>query len=244
MGNIMIKYKKPKATLLSASPLNIGEVSGRVCYDSFSMSENEDIQKFPETKELGGNIYSSELLQKLTWVHFHESVLEHINLSFFIEDISREVVIEMNRHRLGIATSQQSTRYTIEDIVDAWIEYRDTGSTTNFIEVVAKNIVDANNEMIGATASYIANKLSIYDAEEKLIKGLTGSKKKKQNDRVKRCLPEVWLMRGVWTFNLRALKHFMELRDSGSAYYGIREVCDALNEVIPTEYKSLIKKEK
>ena len=30
-----MEYKKPKATLLHATPLSIGEVSARICYNSF-----------------------------------------------------------------------------------------------------------------------------------------------------------------------------------------------------------------
>ena len=238
-----MNYKKPKAYLLHATPLALGEVGGRVCYDSFKLSENEDIRNFKQNHTIP-DIDSSELLNKLVWAYQHESIVEHINLSYYIEDISREVVIEMNRSRIGVATSQKSTRYTMEPIVDAWIEFSDDKITWNtFQNEVAKNIVDLDSDMIEITASYISAKLHTYNRKELLIKGLTGSKKKKQNDRVKRCLPEVWLMEGVWTFNLRALKHFYTLRSSGSAYYGIREVVDAIIAVTPQSYLELISRD-
>ena len=241
-------YKKPIAHLLHASPLSLGEISARVCYDSFSLSEHSDINTFPQTLALPStDINSSEVLHKLVWTHFHESIIEHINLSYFIEDISREVIIELNRHRIGIATSQQSTRYTMEDVVNAWIDYRDAHnpammkSTWDVFErVVATNIIDLNPNMIEITAKYISNKLFVYNGEELLVRDLTGSKKKHQNDRVKRCLPEVFTLQGTWTFNLRALKHFHKLRSSGSAYYGIQELWQAIEAVTPQKYLDLI----
>jgi thymidylate synthase (FAD) len=242
----MSKYKKPETTLLFATPLNIGEVSARICYDSFVASEDKQIQDFPKTKSLGEPIQKSNILDKLSWVYFHESVLEHISLSYHIGQISREVIIEMNRHRVGIATSQRSTRYTIEHLVDAWITYRDSQSTTNFnnyVDVVRDNIVITDNTVITHTARYIHECLNSYNQEEELQLGLKGSRKKAQNDRVKRCLPETWLVEGIWTFNLRALKHFLKLRNSNSAYYGIREVAEGIIDATPKEYLSLIMKE-
>ena len=106
-----MEYKKPKVQLLHATPLWVSEGAGRVCYNSFDMSENEQMKAFPNVET---DIESSELLEKLSWVHHHESVLEHTSLSFYIQNVSREVVIEWNRHRIGMPTSQKSTRYTIE----------------------------------------------------------------------------------------------------------------------------------
>jgi len=239
-----IEYKKPKAILLNATPLAIGEIAARCCYDSFGMAEDNGVKNFKNTLTVE-DIEESKLLEKLTWTHHHESINEHINLSYYVKDISREVIIEWNRHRIGMATSQQSTRYTMEGVVNAWINmYDEKSGYDSFIKEVEKNIVDLDRKMIVATASYINEKLEIYNDEEPLIKDLKGSKKKKQNDRVKRCLPEVWLMDGVWTFNLRALKHFYDLRSSGAAYYGIREVVETILEATPEKYLKLIRKEK
>jgi thymidylate synthase (FAD) len=236
-----MNYKKPKATLLHATPLSVSEVAARCCYNSFNASPEQTIRDFKINLSVE-DIDSSELLNKLTWVHQHGSINEHVNLSYYVDNVSREVIIEWNRHRLGIATSQQSTRYTMEDVVNAWVDYNNGENYSDFEEAVAKNIIDLDPAMINITAKYMSAKLSIYNHDETLIKGLTGSKKKKQNDRVKRCLPEVWIMDGVWTFNLRALKHFYNLRNSGAAYYGIREAVETILEATPQKYLDLIVK--
>ena len=43
----------------------------------------------------------------------------------------------------------------------------------------------------------------------------------------------------MWTFNLRALKHFIDLRKGGNAYYGIREVVETILEATPQKYLDL-----
>ena len=241
-----MNYKKPKATLLHATPLAISEIAGRVCYDSFQLSENEGIKEFKQTLSLPTpDIEESKLIDNLVNVYFHESTVEHINLSYYIRDISREIIIEANRHRIGIATSQKSSRYTIEKMINSWIEYSeklDKESYQNFVNIIGENIVHENKDMIKLEADKISQMLFLYHKEEPLQKGLTGGAKKKQNDRVKRCLPESWMLEGVWTFNLRALKHFVELRSSGSAYYGIRELTEEILRVTPHKYKILIDK--
>ena len=168
----MIKYKKPKATLLHASPLSLGEIGGRVCYDSFHMSENAQIKYFKETKELGEDIEESKLVDTLVNVHFHASTVEHITLSYYIENVDRGVVIEANRHRVGVATSQKSSRYTIEKMVNAWIAMRDSCDENGeygyaeqefFHRIVGENIIHDDIMMINNTAEYISNMLFRYD---------------------------------------------------------------------------------
>jgi thymidylate synthase (FAD) len=258
-GEIIEQYKKPKARLLHASPLILGEIGGRVCYNSFDLSENELVNlfkkepdKFLEELSKNKDIDHSDLLDKLFNVYFHESVAEHINLSFYVKNVSREIIIEWNRHRIGMPTSQKSSRYTIEDLINAWIDYNesiipnsklnDDKAYHNFYEVVSNNIIHLNKDLIETIVSYLDNMLIHYNYEEPLKKGLTGGAKKKQNDRVKRILPESWLTEGIWTFNLRSLKHFIELRGSGSAYYGIREVVEAILEQVPHKYRVLVDK--
>jgi thymidylate synthase (FAD) len=250
-----MKYKQPRATLLQASPLFVSEVAARVCYNSFDRSECPAIRSFGDDGTgldmlRLQDIDSSDVLDKLTWAYQHESILEHTTLSFFVEDLSREILQELARHRIGMAISVKSTRYTIEDLVNAYCNLRDANDNTIdniaklFVDIVKDNIIVSDDDWISVEANTLYLKLELYNREELLVKGLTGSKKKKQNDRVKRCLPETWTTKTVLTFNLRALKHFVELRDSGSAYYGIRELTQEIINKAPEKYMRFIKKPK
>ncbi len=246
-----MEYKKPIVNLLHCTPLWIAEVAGRSCYNSFSLSENKCVQDFPiNNTPLEYDITGSELVDKLVNVHFHESVIEHVNISLHMKNISREIIIELNRHRIGIATSQMSTRYTIESLVNAFLAIYGTVPVNNassdkdsdFYKIVASNIVHNNITMINHTVDYMYKMLCNYHSETPLVAGLTGGKKKKQNDYVKRMLVESWMTEGVWTFNLRALKHLFELRLSGAAYYGIRDLVLEITNVLPHKYRVLIDK--
>lgn len=240
-----MNYKKPIATLIASTPLNVAEVAARVCYDSFELSEHEQIREFPTTKCFKGYIKTSSVMDKVYNAYFHESIGEHVHLSYYIEQVPRNVVIEINRHRVGVETSQQSSRYTLEKLVDAWIEDKENWGagiiTNNFYDVVKANVIHEDSNNIMEVHNYLSNMLSHYDAEQLLIKGLTGSKKKVQNDRIKPILPESWMLKGVWTFNLRSLKHMVKLRDSGSAYWGAREFIQAIIKATPEEYLPYIK---
>jgi thymidylate synthase (FAD) len=256
-------YKKPKVTLLQASPLFVSEIAARVCYDSFAMSEHDDIKTYGTTGSgdsltslQDDDIEGSDVLDKLTWAFFHESILEHSSLSFYVEDLSREVLQEVARHRIGMAISVKSTRYTIEKLVDAvsnhfnLLENNPRNNYTDemkdsyqkICEVVRDNIIVSDEKWIDIEVNTLMAKLELYHIEEPLVAGLKGSKKKKQNDRVKRCLPETWTTKTVLTFNVRALKHFIELRDSGSAYFGIRELALAIIKCTPEKYMRFVRK--
>lgn len=247
----MIEYKKPEVVLMYASPLWIAEVAGRVCYNSFGLSENEAVKVFPITKSIPStDIDTSELVDKLVNVHFHESVVEHVSLSYYITNISREIVIELNRHRIGIATSQMSTRYTIEKLVNSFLEIygkipvnsASFNKDTAFYNIIRNSIVHNDEQLIDNTVDYMYRMLVRYHENTPLESGLTGGAKKKQNDYVKRMLPESWMLSGVWTFNLRALKHLFDLRLSGAAYYGIRELVSGIAEATPDKYRIIIDK--
>lgn len=242
----MVAHKLPLATLLYVTPLAVAEIGGRVCYDSFDASENNLVKFFKHMPEHFINtskdedVPSSDLLYKLAHVHFHHSVLEHIQLSYYIKDVPRNVVIEANRSRIGVATSQKSSRYTIDDLVNAWV----VGSTRKFYSVVEGNINVTDPKQLKVISEYLWESLRLLDNQEKLIADLKGGKKKHQNDRVKFILPECWILEGVWTFNLRSLKHFLDLRLNGSAYYGIQEMAQAIVNVTPKKYLDLITKPK
>ncbi len=247
-----MQYKKPKVTLLHSSPLAIGEIASRICYDSFELSENSIVKDFRDSPEgiakrldSGEDINDSKLLDKLINVYFHGSVAESITFQFHIKDVARNVHIEMLTHRAGVSRVNKSTRYTIEDLVEAWlVYYEDVNKYTysKFMEVIKNNVILEDDKMLTSLTNYLYESLAIINIEEPLRSGLTGGAKKKQNDRIKPILPESWMIEGIWTFNLRSLKHFIELRSANSAYWGIREVTKEIQEAIPHKYRILIDK--
>lgn len=74
----------------------LGEFAGRNCYESFH-KPNPDTA---ENKAYLNNILEIE----------HESILEHASVSFYVSGVSRNVLLELERHR-HLSYSVISTRY-------------------------------------------------------------------------------------------------------------------------------------
>lgn len=131
----------------------------------------------------------------------HGSVLEHGSITFAISGVSRSLTHELVRHRAGFAYSQESQRY-----VDA--------KDMNFVippalggqEEMFQVICDATKE----------NYLS--------LQGNLSGKKKEINQAARSVLPNAAETRIVTTVNIRALRHFFEMRGSLGADPEIRRL--------------------
>ena len=83
---------------------------------------------------------------------------------------------------------------------------------------------------------------NIDDANEKYLKLQSFKKKRNVGDLFKHLVTDNWKTDLVLTINLRSLKNFFDLRDSGAAYFLIRELAKKMKEVTPKKYLSLIAK--
>jgi thymidylate synthase (FAD) len=67
-----------------------------------------------------------------------------------------------------------------------------------------------------------------------------GKRKRNVGDSFKHIINDTWKVDMVVTMNLRALKNYLTLRDSGAAYFGIRHLAEAMKQVTPSKYLDLI----
>ena len=73
----------------------------------------------------------------------------------------------------------------------------------------------------------------------------SGKKKRNVGDAFKHIVTDNFKCDLVVTFNLRSLKNYFQLRDSGAAYFQIQWLAQAMKEVTPSKYLDLIiKKDK
>ena len=73
----------------------------------------------------------------------------------------------------------------------------------------------------------------------------SGKKKRNIGDAFKHIVSDNWKVDMVVTFNLRSLKNYFQLRDSGAAYFQIQWLAQAMKDVTPSKYLDLIiKKDK
>jgi thymidylate synthase (FAD) len=215
-------------------------------------------------------IEESNLLNDLAWTYFHHSILEHANLSFLVRGTSRGVLQEHARHRIQ-AISVRSTRYTMSSIINAFVASKHGGDKNFFIDKVLDfdMFVTADEEYnkieIGAIYdkldyqskkvedfhSIAVAKSSIPFIEEfqgdaqKLFDALqSGKKKRNVGDAFKHIITDNVKVDMVVTFNLRSLKNYFTLRDSGAAYFQIRWLAKEMMRVTPSKYLDLIIKQK
>ncbi|RLG71831.1 MAG: FAD-dependent thymidylate synthase [Thermoprotei archaeon] len=81
------------------------------------------------------------------------------------------------------------------------------------------------------------DRLALYEALQ------TGKAKRNVGDSFKHIVSDTWKVDLVVTMNLRALKNYLDLRSSNSAYFQIHWLADEIAKVTPRKYLDLILKE-
>lgn len=269
-----IEYTKPEVVLLQQTGIGVAEAAARTCYDSFSNSENDVIQyledHMPTSQDCEkiNDIEDSNLLDDLAWTYFHHSILEHANLSYLVRGTSRGVLQEHARHRIQ-AISVRSTRYTMSGVINAFVAAQ--GDKEFFIQkVLGFGMLVTSDEAynrieIGAMfdkLSYQQSKsenfyelavakssLDLLEKHKNDFEALfaalqEGKKKRNVGDAFKHIISDNVKVDMVVTFNLRSLKNYLTLRDSGAAYFQIRWLAQEMMRVTPSKYLDLIIKKK
>jgi len=233
----------------------------------------QNIEKEMPTLEICqelNELEDSSLLNDLAWTHFHHSILEHTNLSYLIRGTSRGVLQEHARHRIQ-SISVRSTRYTMSSIINAFIASKNGGDKEFFIEKISSfNMLVTQDENynkieIGTMYDKLEYQSTIVedfysiavapsslpfideyngDAEALFFVLEAGKKKRNVGDAFKHIITDNVKVDMVVTFNLRSLKNYFTLRDSGAAYFQIRWLAQEMMRVTPKKYLDLIIKDK
>ena len=144
----------------------------------------------------------------------HESVLEHINLTYSIKGLSRACLQELARHR-HISLSVESTRHTLKKHLERPEELP---------QRMSWSIYQAG------MSSTIAMLIDMVKAIPIL-----------SNDDLKYFLPEFWPTNLVLTSNVRELRHILDLRTAPAALKEFRELARAMYKAVPEQFKYLLK---
>jgi thymidylate synthase (FAD) len=203
-------------------------VAAKRCYNAFEPGMNPNVTKVRNDWVL----YFDNILQS-----GHGSVLEHASYSFAIENVTRVFTAEMNRHRAGVAISEASMRYIRFDDIPFWMPMSIRGEDTEFGKQYMADIWNALNGM----TLEIPDGLDLEDKKtvtrelfkhafeqiQEIYKVLVTlwledesvpfSEKKKITSCLRRIVPMGVCTGGVWTFNLRALRHVIALRSTEHA---------------------------
>jgi thymidylate synthase (FAD) len=149
---------------------------------------------------------------------------------------------------------QQFMRYCMRELTDMLIL-----TDTDMLEIEFSkmyNMIDCHRRTYKSKMDFMkifTSKKQMEILEEQMKSPMTNIKttvdrlckaKSKRNamDSFKYLVNDNWSTQLVSTWNMRSLKNFMELRDSGAAWFQIRELAKAMYKVLPEPYKRLIKR--
>ena len=198
------------------------ETGGRVCYDSFT------------NKRPGGSKAYFDRIKS----EGHGSVFEHANYTFLIRGISRTLSHELVRHRAGWAYSQQSQRYVNEsdcafvlpiDIQPQSEEYYIWYESCNKSLIEYKELVESlyNKFSLRSKSGIYAQDPQSQEAiEQKTVI------RKRARQAARSVLPGCTETRIQATANVRAIRHFIEMRASRHAEPEIRRLANSVYTIM------------
>jgi thymidylate synthase (FAD) len=211
----LLDFRKPDGA-------NLVEVAGRRCYKSFEAGLNPNVTKIrKDLRDYLDNVLRSG----------HGSVLEHATYTFAIENVSRVFTAEMNRHRAGVAISEGSMRYIALENVPYWVPFS-----------IRDNCLDDDEtaEKKQATRAAFDRVFRFAEDEYRHLVGLwdmhnpdkSFPEKKALTSALRRIIPIGVSTGGIWTFNLRALRHIIALRSHPAAEEEIAYVFHKVGEIM------------
>jgi thymidylate synthase (FAD) len=182
------------------------KTAGQTCYMSFGprRTTNENAAAYIERLTSAG----------------HGSVLEHSSFSFLLYGISRSVTHELVRHRAGAAFSQVSQRY-VSGAVLRFVERPEYQEDPD-LHILFEERADR------AAAEYEAMADQLLGRQEGGASMLTADYKtdarKKVQQTARSLLPNETEAPMVFTGNVRALRHIIEMRADAHAESEIRNL--------------------
>lgn len=203
------------------SPIdNLTMVAGKICYKSFQPGLNPNVKKVrDDANAYVGNIHKTG----------HGSVCEHGSVTFVFYDVSRVFTHELVRHRAGTAMSQESLRYVRLTDLSIWLP-----------KCIKENptAVEIFEQTVGILEEQQRRLAELYKVEKLPMK-----KKKELTSAFRRIAPIGLGTAIVWTMNMRAARHLIQLRTSRHAEEEIRivfaKVAKILKDKFPVMFEDL-----
>ncbi len=184
----------------------ICKTAGQLCYASFGprRTTNENAASYFERLTSAG----------------HGSVLEHASFSFLLYGISRSVTHELVRHRAGVGISQVSQRY-VSGAVLRFVERPEYSADGELHRLFEKRVDRAAAEyeaMAGRLLERQGEGNALLEADR-----ATDARKKVQQT-ARSLLPNETEAPMVFTGNVRALRHIIEMRANEHAESEVRNL--------------------
>lgn len=197
--------------------------AAKQCYMSFEAGMNPNVTKT-----------RNEMVAYLENVmnQGHGSVLEHVSFTFAIDNVTRVFTGEMNRHRVGTAISERSMRYIrFNEEMNWWMPLCFRSDETDDLDITARK---ATSRRIFEQAF-----IQMQDNYKLLCDAWTMDEshhnfhyKKTMTSAFRRIIGMGVCTGGIWTINVRALRHILTMRCSKAAEEEIQLVAHMILEIM------------
>ena len=190
------------------------EISARLCYMSFGRGRR-DITDFINNLLSAGD----------------GSVFEHVNYGFVFTGVSRSLTHELVRHRAGFAYSQRSQRFVDETgspfvMPPALAEERDgTEDARKLLAEALETAASSYTELVAALERSLPKDLFPHPRDWR----------KAVRQAARAVLPNAAETKIFVTANVRAWRHFIEMRGASFADWEIRSLALAVLEILQRE---------
>lgn len=209
-----------------SDPALLVALAGKRCYMSFEAGLNPNVTQIrKDYATYFDNILNSG----------HGSVLEHSVFSFAIENVSRVFTAEMNRHRAGWAISEGSLRFIrFDKMIPYWLPTSLVDSPTDDADLLSRKERSRNlfDEAFLHQESIYAKLLNVWDMDSS---SHNFSYKKKVTSCLRRIVGMGVSTGGVWSGNVRALRHVLTMRCSPVAEEEILHVFSRVAQMLSVE---------
>lgn len=206
-----------------SDPALLVALAAKQCYMAFQPGLNPNINKVrKDMLEYLDNILKQR----------HGSVMEHAVFSFGINGCSRVFTGEMNRHRAGVGISERSMRYIRYTDIKFWMPECFRYAVGDTFEIAEKKrdsraLLTAQFESQEAMMAAFAN---IW--KEELSPDSTFHAKKVLTSAFRRGIGMGVATGGVWSLNMRALRHIIALRTDPGAEEEIVHVFKKVGKIM------------
>lgn len=196
-------------------PALLVALAAKQCYMAFQPGINPNVTKVrKDMVEYLDNVLKQR----------HGSVLEHAVFTFGINGCSRVFTGEMNRHRAGVGISERSMRYIRYTDISFWMPECFRDDPADAPEIARKK--SRSREILAAQFESQERMMAEFAAlwEKELAPASTFHLKKVLTSAFRRGIGMGIATGGVWTLNIRALRHVIALRTDPGAEEEIAHV--------------------
>lgn len=214
-----------------SDPALLVALAAKQCYMAFQPGLNPNVNKVRrDMVEYLDNVLAQG----------HGSVMEHIVFTFGVNGCSRVFTGEMNRHRAGVGISERSMRYIRYTDIKFWMPECFRKNNSDTVDIADKK--RRSREVLTAQFESQERMMTTFADiwSEELSPESTFHAKKVLTSAFRRGIGMGIATGGVWSLNLRALRHVIALRTSPGAEEEIVHVFKKIGRIMIARVPELL----